>query len=67
MNSDNKEAFNLIYERLKFDCDLEVKKNALVALYNISDERILNEVLEGNFEEELKNYAKEILEEIGED
>lgn len=67
MNSDIDGAFNLIYERLRFDDDLEVKKNALVALYNISDRRILDEVLQGDFNKELKDYALEIINEYEED
>ncbi len=66
MNSNISENYNLIYERLKYDDDLEVKKNALVALYNISDVSVLNEVIEGAFDEELKSYAKEIIEEYEE-
>lgn len=63
MNSDIEENYDLIYERLKNDDDIEVKKNALTALYNLSDASILNEVIEGEYEEELKNYAREITEE----
>jgi len=66
MNSDIEGSYELIYDRLKFDDNLEVKKNALVALYNISDVRVLNEVIEGDFENELKLYAKEIKEEYEE-
>ncbi len=61
MNSNIKESYELIYERLKFDDNIEVKKNALVALYNISDRRILDEIINGSYEIELKNYAKEII------
>lgn len=63
MNSDSSEAYDLIYDRLKFDIDIEVKKNALVALYNISDRRILDEVIREDYEPELKNYAQEIIDE----
>ncbi len=63
MNSDIEENYDLIYERLKNDDDIEVKKNALTALYNLSDASILNEVIEGEYEEELKKYAREITEE----
>ncbi len=62
-NSDIVDAYDLIYERLKNDSDIEVQKNALVALYNISDKKILLEVIEGNFDNMLKLYAKEIIEE----
>jgi len=63
MNSDIEGSFNLIYERLKFDDNLEVQKNALVALYNISDARILNEVINGEYNFELKKLAMEIFKE----
>jgi len=63
MNSNIRENYSLIYDRLKFDSDLEVKKNALIALYNISDSKILEEVINGEFEIELKQLAKEIFEE----
>lgn len=67
MNSDLEQGYELIYDRLISDDNIEVKKNALVALYNISDERILKEVIKGEFSFELKKYAKEILDEYGED
>lgn len=63
MSSDIEGSYNLIYERLKFDDDIEVQKNALIALYNISDKNILLEVLEGKFNSVLKLYAKEIIDE----
>ena len=66
MNSNIDENYDLIYDRLKFDSDIEVKKNALIALYNLSDSKILKEVIENDFEIELKDFAKEILEQYGE-
>lgn len=63
MNSSLKESKELIYDRLRFDDDLEVKKNALIALYNITDRSILDEIIENDFDAELKNYAKEIIDE----
>lgn len=66
MNSNTEESYKLIYDRLKFDTDLEVKKNALIALYNISDKTILEEVIEGDFDLKLKEYAKEIIEQYEE-
>ena len=66
MNSDINEAYDLIYERLCNDIDLEVKKNALVALYNISDRKILDEVLAGDFDIEIKDYAQELIDEYEE-
>ncbi len=56
-------AYDLIYDRLIYDDDMEVKKNALVALYNLSDRKILDEVLHGEFDFELKKYAKELIDE----
>ncbi|MBQ8476574.1 HEAT repeat domain-containing protein, partial [bacterium] len=62
-NSDFDCAYELIYDRLLYDDDTEVKKNALIALYNISDRKILDEVIKGEFEFELKRTAKEIIDE----
>ena len=67
MNFEIDDAYDLIYDRLYFDDNIEVKKNALVALYNISDDKILKEVIEGDFNKEIKDYAKEILEEYGDE
>ncbi len=63
MNSDMKNSYELIYDRLISDDDTEVKKNALIALYNMSDRRILDEVIKGDFDWNLKKYAKEIIDE----
>lgn len=63
MNSKNKESYQLIYERLLNDNDFEVKKNALIALYNISDRKILDEVIKGDFQISLKAVAQEIIDE----
>ena len=65
-NSDFDCSYDLIYERLKYDDDIEVKKNALVALYNISDRTVLDEVIKGEFDFELKKYAKGIIDEYEE-
>lgn len=62
-NSDFNCAYELIYDRLVYDDEIEVKKNALIALYNISDRKILDEVMEGEFNFELKRLAKEIIDE----
>ena len=62
-NSEFDNIYELIYDRLQYDDNLEVKKNAIVALYNISDRKILDEVLEGDFEPELKAYAGDIIRE----
>ena len=63
MNLEHKESYALIYERLKYDDVFEVKKNALIALYNISDRKILDEVINGDFQFELKTLAQEIIDE----
>jgi hypothetical protein len=62
-NSDFDCSFELIYDRLLYDEDIEVKKNALIALYNISDRKILDSVIKGDFDFELKKTAKEIIDE----
>jgi len=61
MNSDFGCSYDLIYDRLLYDDDIEVKKNALIALYNISDKKILFEVLNQDFPKELKDCAQDIL------
>jgi len=63
MNMESSESYDLIYDRLKYDDDFEVRKNALVALYNISDRRILDEVINGDFDNELKMQAQDIINE----
>lgn len=63
MNGEFDCAYDLIYERLRYDDDIEVKKNALVALYNLSDRKILDEVISSDFPQELKDYASDIIKE----
>ena len=63
MNIENRESYDLIYDRLLNDKEFEVKKNALIALYNMSDRKILDEVLSGDFQISLKAVAQEILDE----
>ena len=63
-NSEFDCSYELIHERHLNDDDIEVKKNALVALYNISDRKILDEVINDDFDFELKKYAKEIIDEF---
>lgn len=67
MNIDSSESYELIYDRLIYDNDFEVKKNALVALYNISDRKILDEVVGGNFSDELKSFASDLIKEYEDD
>lgn len=65
MNSDLKESYDIISGVLKFDSDTEVRKNALVALYNIkNDTVILKDVINGDFPQEIKDYAMEIIKEV---
>ena len=61
MNSECSENYELIFDCLKYDSDIEVKKNALIALYNLSDRKILDEVINGDFEGVLKDYALQLL------
>ncbi|MBQ4645755.1 MAG: HEAT repeat domain-containing protein [Candidatus Gastranaerophilales bacterium] len=63
MNIEVKESYELIYERLLHDDDFEVRKNALIALYNLSDRNILDEVNQGDFPFELKMVAQELIDE----
>lgn len=63
MNINSSQSYDLIYDRLKYDDDIEVKKNALIALYNISDKSILLEVIKNDFEDELKFFAQDLLNE----
>ena len=66
MNSETEDSYELIYDRLKYDDDIEVQKNALVALYNLSDRKILDEIINEDFSRELQAYAIEILNEYEE-
>lgn len=63
MNSELKESYDLIYERLKNDDDIEVRKNALIALYNLSDRKILDEILNGDYPRELQAFSLELIKE----
>ena len=44
MDSDHPKAFETIKKCLETDPDAEVKKNAMIALYNMSDRTILDEI-----------------------
>lgn len=66
MNSEYDEAYELIKGCLE-DEDDEVKRNALIALYNLKGREILEEVIGGKYSEFLKTEAKSILEEEEED
>lgn len=64
MESEHPRAFEVIKDILENDEDIEVKKNALVALYNLSDRNILDEVINSkNYPDELKVEAVAIIEE----
>ncbi len=67
MNLESPESYDLIYDRLKYDDDFEVQKNALIALYNLSDRKILDEVIAGEFSKELKMEAQLLIDEYEED
>lgn len=64
MDSENPQAFDIIKNVLETDSDEEVKKNALIALYNMSDRSILDEVLTSSkYSEALKTTAFDIINE----
>ena len=63
MNSDDEDSIELIRPCL-FDDDDEVKKNALIALYNLLGREILDEVLSlPSYTEYLKTIAQELIDE----
>ena len=63
MNSDDDESIDLIRPSLKDDDD-EVKKNALIALYNLMGRDILDEVINlPSYSEFLKKEAQELIDE----
>ena len=64
MNSQHPKSYETIKKCLLEDTDEEVKKNALIALYNISDRSILDEVINSpDYSDALKVEAVKILEE----
>lgn len=64
MDSEHPKAFETIKNCLEKDTDNEVKKNAMIALYNMSDRSILDEIINSpNSPDELKMEAVSILEE----
>lgn len=67
MNLESSESYDLIYDRLKYDDDFEVQKNAMIALYNLSDRKILDEVIKGEFSQGLKMEAQALIDEYEED
>lgn len=64
MESEHPKAFEAIKNCLENDLDNEVKKNAMIALYNMSDRSILDEVIKSqNYSDYLKMEAVSILDE----
>lgn len=64
MDSEHPDSYGIIKDVLNTDNDEEVKKNALIALYNLSDRRILDEVLSSQkYSDSLKMAAVEIIDE----
>ena len=64
MDSEHPQAFDIIKNVLETDSDEEVKKNALIALYNMSDRSVLDEVLASpKYSEALKTTAFDIINE----
>ena len=64
MNSEHSQAFDTIKYVLENDNDEEVKKNALIALYNMSDKKILDEVISSSkYSDTLKMFAVEMIDE----
>ncbi|MBD5401757.1 HEAT repeat domain-containing protein [bacterium] len=68
MECDNPKAFETIKDCLINDKDEEVKKNALIALYNMSDRGILDEVIASSeYSDKLKMEAVSIIDEYEND
>lgn len=64
MDSEHTQVFDIIKNVLETDSDEEVKKNALIALYNMSDRSVLDEVLASSkYSEALKTTAFDIINE----
>ena len=64
MDSEHPKAFETIKNVLSEDNDDEVKKNAMIALYNMSDRSILDEVINSaKYSDNLKMEAVNILDE----
>lgn len=64
MDSEHPGSYEVIKNCLENDEDTEVKKNAMIALYNLSDRSILDEVINSEkYSDELKSEAKSIIEE----
>lgn len=68
MNSEHPKAIETIKKCLENDADEEVKKNAMIALYNMTDRSILDEVINSpKYSDNLKMEAVSIIEEYEDD
>lgn len=67
MESENPKSVEIIRTCLLEDSDEEVKKNALIALYNLVGREILDEVAQGDFSDKLKMEAVSMISEYEED
>ena len=64
MDSEHPKAFEIIKKCFENDKDEEVKKNAMIALYNMTDRSILDEVIKSeNYPDSLKMEAVSIIDE----
>ena len=64
MDSEHPQAYEVIKHCLDTDSNLEVKKNAMIALYNMSDRTILDEIINSpNYPDQLKLEATSIIDE----
>ena len=67
MNSEHPKAYEAIKSCLILDSNEEVKRNALIALYNMGGREILDEVINSpNYPDGIKNSAVEIINEYEE-
>lgn len=67
MNSEHPKSVEVIKDCLNSDTDEEVKKNAMIALYNLTDRSILDEIIASEkYSDNLKMEAVSILEEYEE-
>lgn len=67
MNSEHPHSYEIIKKCMIADPDEEVKKNALIALYNMSDRRILDEIIASpDYSNMLKTAAQDIIDEYEE-
>ena len=68
MDSDHPKAYEVIKNCLDNDKDLEVKKNAMIALYNMTDRKILDEIINSpDYPDQLKIEAVSIIDEYEDD